>query len=114
MIWTLWESRLLDLDALGAQIAGSGRSGSPDCWTWTLWESRLLDLDALGVKIAGSGRTIVESSVKLDLPEELNEGWNKVARRAKQYMQSGKSFAEREKFCRAGKAVPEELDLTRD
>ena len=47
-------------------------------------------------------------------PEELNEGWNKVARRAKQYMQSGKSFAEREKFCRAGKAVPEELDLTRD
>jgi hypothetical protein len=74
----------------------------------------LLDLDALGVKIAGSGRTIVESSVKLDLPEELNEGWNKVARRAKQYMQSGKSFAEREKFCRAGKAVPEELDLTRD
>ncbi len=56
----------------------------------------------------------MESSVKLDLPEELNEGWNKVARRAKQYMQSGKSFAEREKFCRAGKAVPEELDLTRD
>ncbi len=47
-------------------------------------------------------------------PEELNEGWNKVARRAKQYMQSGKSFAEREKFCRAGKAVPKELDLTRD
>ena len=50
----------------------------------------------------------------LFFPEELNEGWNKVARRAKQYMQSGKSFAGREKFCRAGKAVPEELDLTRD
>ncbi len=50
----------------------------------------------------------------LFFPEGLNEGWNKVARRAKQYMQSGTSFAEREKFCRAGKAVPEELDLTRD
>ena len=50
----------------------------------------------------------------LFFPEELNDGWNKVARRAKQYLQSGKSFAEREKFCRAGKAVPEELDLTRD
>ncbi len=48
-IWTLWESTLLDLDALGVQISGSGRSGSPDCWIWTLWESRLLDLDALGV-----------------------------------------------------------------
>ena len=56
-----WESTLLDLDALGVQIAdldalgvqvaGSGRSGSPDCWIWTLWESRLLDLDALGVQI---------------------------------------------------------------
>ncbi len=52
----LWEFRLLDLDAIGVQIAGSGRYWSPDCWIWTLWECRLLDLDAAGVQIAGSGR----------------------------------------------------------
>ena len=45
----------LDLDALGVQIAGSGRSGNPDCWIWTLWESRLLA--ALGGQIAGSERS---------------------------------------------------------
>ena len=57
----------IDLDALGVQIAGSGRSGSSDCWIWTLWESRLLGMDALGVQIAGSGR-----SGRKAVPEELD------------------------------------------
>ena len=34
MIWTLQDSRLLEM---GLQIGGSGQSGSSDCWIWTLW-----------------------------------------------------------------------------
>ena len=49
---------------LWVQIGRSGRSGSPDWWIWTLWESRLLDLDAMGVQIAGSGRSFFSTFQK--------------------------------------------------
>ena len=62
----------VDLDALGLQIAGSGRSGSADCWTCKLWECRLLDLHALGVQIAGSGCFLESRLLDLDALEVLH------------------------------------------
>ena len=34
-VWTLWTSRMLNLDALDVQIVQSGRSAALDCSVWT-------------------------------------------------------------------------------